>query len=93
MEKLWIKSQSYNKYVDVPNLDVLILAGGGKSSTRAFQRIGRVLRLSPGKQKAIVFDFEDATPMLLRHAKVRKKLYSTEPRWEVKYLNPNLLNK
>lgn len=77
--------------LDLPNLDCLILAGGGKSSTRAFQRVGRVLRLAEDKKRAIVFDFEDGTPMLNRHAKVRKKLYETEPIWEIKYLNPNLL--
>lgn len=77
--------------LDLPILDCLILAGGGKSSTRAFQRVGRVLRLAKDKQRAIVFDFEDGTPMLNRHAKVRKKLYESEPAWDIKYLNPNLL--
>lgn len=32
--------------LDIPTLDVLILAGSGKSSTKALQRIGRVIRLS-----------------------------------------------
>lgn len=77
--------------LDLPNLDCLILAGGGKSSTRAFQRIGRVLRLSKGKERAIVFDFEDFTPMLKRHSRIRRKLYETEPQWDIKYLNPNML--
>lgn len=77
--------------LDLPNLDCLILAGGGKSSTRAFQRVGRVLRLAANKDRAIVFDFEDSTPILNRHSKVRKKLYQTEPGWEIKYLSPSLL--
>lgn len=77
--------------LDVPILDCLILAGGGRSSTRAFQRIGRVLRLYEGKERAIAFDFEDYTPMLRRHSKIRKKLYLQEPKWEIKYLNPNLV--
>lgn len=77
--------------LDLPALDCLILAGGGRSSTRAFQRIGRVLRLSSGKDRAIVFDFEDGTPMLNRHSKVRRKLYEQEPAWNIKYLNNNLL--
>jgi len=33
--------------LNIPALDSLILAGGGKSPTRMVQRIGRVLRLSP----------------------------------------------
>ena len=79
--------------LDIPRLDCLILAGGGRSSTRAFQRIGRVLRLYPGKTRGIVFDFEDATPMLRRHSDIRKKLFRTEPKWELKYFNLNLLKK
>lgn len=69
--------------LDLPILDTLVLAGGGKSSTRAFQRVGRVLRPYGDKTKAIVFDFEDFTPMLRRHARVRRKLYKTEPAWEI----------
>ena len=81
----------------IPSLDVLILAGGGKSSTRAFQRVGRVIRLftdpvtGKKKERALVFDFQDYTPMLRRHARVREKLYKTEEAWDVKYLNPKLL--
>ena len=69
--------------LDLPILDTLVLAGGGKASTRAFQRVGRVLRPYGDKTKAIVFDFEDFTPMLRRHARVRRKLYKTEPAWEI----------
>jgi superfamily II DNA or RNA helicase len=77
--------------LDIPSLDCLILAGGGKSSTRAFQRIGRVIRLFEGKTRAICFDFQDYTPMLRRHSRVREKLYRTEEEWEIKYLNAGLL--
>jgi superfamily II DNA or RNA helicase len=83
--------------LDVPSLDCLILAGGGKSSTRAFQRIGRVLRLftdpvtGKKKDRAVCFDFVDYTPMLRRHSRVREKLYLTEEKWDIKYFNPALL--
>ena len=77
--------------LDLPILDTLILAGGGKSSTRAFQRIGRVLRLHEGKTNAIVFDFVDYTPMLRRHSRERQKYYKREPAWEIKefIVNPD----
>ena len=84
--------------LDIPRLDCLILAGGGRSSTRAFQRVGRVIRLytnpetGKSKERAIVFDFQDYTPVLRRHARVREKLYSQEPRWDIKYFNPRLLD-
>ena len=68
-----IASTIADEGLDLPILDTLILAGGGKSSTRAFQRVGRVLRLHEGKTKAIVFDFTDYTPMLRRHSRNRQK--------------------
>lgn len=74
--------------LDVPALDTLILAGGGRSSTRAFQRIGRVLRLYKGKTRATVFDFDDRTNrMLQNHSKARMKYYRIEPRWNVQSFN------
>ncbi|MNO11601.1 hypothetical protein D3C76_11930 [compost metagenome] len=95
--KILIGSTIADEGLDVPSLDCLILAGGGKSSTRAFQRIGRVLRLfkdpitGEEKKRAICFDFQDFTPMLRRHARVREKLYLTEEKWDIKYFNPALL--
>ncbi|MDF2533896.1 MAG: hypothetical protein K0R18_53 [Bacillales bacterium] len=96
--KILIGSTIADEGLDVPSLDCLILAGGGKSSTRAFQRIGRVLRLfkdpitGEEKKRAVCFDFQDFTPMLRRHARVREKLYLTEEKWDIKYFNPELLN-
>ena len=69
--------------LDLPILDTLVLAGGGKSSTKAYQRIGRVLRLYEGKTNAFVFDFMEKTPLLRRHSQTRKRLYDAEPEWEV----------
>lgn len=78
-----IASTIADEGLDLPILDTLILAGGGKSSTRAFQRVGRVIRLFEGKEKAIVFDFIDYTPMLRRHSRARQKYYQTEPLWDI----------
>ena len=96
--KILIGSTIADEGLDIPSLDVLILLGGGKSSTRAFQRVGRVLRLykdkETGKEKdrAIVFDFVDYTPMLRRHSRVREKLYLSEEKWDIKFFNPSLLD-
>ena len=95
--KILIGSTIADEGLDISSLDVLILAGGGKSSTRAFQRIGRVLRLHTDpdgikKERAIVFDFIDYTPMLRRHSRIREKLYREEEEWEIKMLNISLLN-
>lgn len=95
--QILIGSTIADEGLDIASLDCLVLAGGGKSSTRAFQRIGRVLRLfkdpitGEEKKRAICFDFQDYTPMLRRHSRVREKLYKTEECWDIKMLNPGLL--
>lgn len=45
--------------LDIPNLSALVLAGGGKSSTRHLQRIGRICRPFPGKTHGLVVDLDD----------------------------------
>ncbi len=70
--------------LDVPSLDAVVLASGGKSETKALQRIGRVLRPAPGKKKAHIIDFFDNAPFLKEHSLRRYELYSTEPRFVVK---------
>ncbi len=54
-----ITTPIFDEGVDIPELDVLILAAGGKSSVRLLQRIGRALRKSEGKSEAVVHDFVD----------------------------------
>jgi ATP-dependent helicase IRC3 len=82
--KILIGSTIADEGLDISILDVLILAGGGKSSTRAFQRVGRVLRLHPLKKDAIVYDFMDSNETFYKQAQTRLALYSTEPLWKIK---------
>jgi len=44
------------KGFNAPDVDVCILATATKSMTKLTQTVGRVLRLSPGKEKAIIID-------------------------------------
>jgi len=64
--------------VDIPAADALILAGAGASSTRALQRIGRVIRPAPGKSSAYVADIVDEHPVFKRQFYARNKIYQTE---------------
>lgn len=73
-----LASKIFDIGIDVPSLSGLIIAGGGKSSVRALQRIGRVIRRYPGKTHAAVIDFADQAPYLLEHSKIRNKIYSEE---------------
>jgi superfamily II DNA or RNA helicase len=80
-----IASKIFDQGVDIPQLDALILAGSGKSSGRALQRIGRVIRKNEGKVRAIVVDFYDNAKYLRDHSEVRKKVYETEPSFVIKF--------
>jgi superfamily II DNA or RNA helicase len=72
--------------VDLPAANVGIFAGGGKSSTRALQRTGRIIRKDekdPGKDIAYIEEFYDHTKWLDHHARARIKILSTEPEFQI----------
>jgi superfamily II DNA or RNA helicase len=67
--------------LDIPALRSLVLAGGGKSSTRALQRVGRIVRPYKDKDFGYVYDIYDEVKYFDEHSEKRKKIYSTERRW------------
>ncbi len=79
--------------LDLPSLDVLILAGAGKSETRALQRVGRALRPYPNKRFATIVDFWDQTLYLEGHSRQRYEIYETEPAFEVDIRPPRTAGK
>jgi len=72
--------------LDLPALRSLILAGGGKSSTRALQRVGRIVRPYLGKEAGVVYDIADHVRYFKDHAEKREQIYRTEPKWMIKHL-------
>jgi superfamily II DNA or RNA helicase len=79
--------------LDLPSLDVLILAGAGKSETRALQRVGRALRPYPNKKSATIVDFWDQSLYLEGHSRQRFEIYETEPAFEVDIRPPRTAGK
>lgn len=77
--KIMIASSVADMGLNIPILSVLILAGSGKSTTSAFQRVGRVIRPYKGKKKSYVYDFFDQQSTLNTHAKIRYQLMQLEP--------------
>jgi superfamily II DNA or RNA helicase len=72
--------------IDVPSAEVGIFAGGGKSSTRALQRVGRFIRKdpnNPNKTRAIIEEIFDHTVYLSWHAKARREIMETERNFEI----------
>lgn len=76
--KCLIASKIFDIGIDVPILSGLVIAGAGKSSVRALQRIGRVIRPYPGKKMSAVLEFYDQAPYLSQHAEIRKNIYESE---------------
>jgi superfamily II DNA or RNA helicase len=80
-----VASRIFDQGIDIQELDALILAGSGKSTARALQRIGRVIRIGPeNKKNAIVVDFIDNCKYLRKHSQARMKIYSTEKLFSIK---------
>lgn len=57
--KILIATSIYNEGVNIKSMDVLINARCSLSQSMFLQTIGRCLRLSPGKDKAIIIDIQD----------------------------------
>lgn len=83
--QLIIASRIFDVGLDLPVLSGLVVAGGGKSSVRALQRIGRVIRPYANKKQAAVADFVDDAVYLKKHSQSRKEIYCLEKGFEVKW--------
>lgn len=70
--------------VDIPSLDATIIAAGGESAIKVFQRL-RCMTPFKGKNHAIVVDFLDPYKYLRRHSKKREKLYRSEESFRIVY--------
>jgi len=82
--KILIGTSIFDEGIDLVNLDVVILAGGGESSTKTLQRIGRAMRPSKGKDSATIHDFYDVgIDYLEDHSKSRLRVYKTEKSFEI----------
>lgn len=54
-----IASNIFDEGVDIPEVSVLIVAGGGESYTKNIQRVGRALRPKQDKDYVLIYDFLD----------------------------------
>jgi superfamily II DNA or RNA helicase len=80
-----LASKIFDIGVDIPSLAGLVIACGGKSTVKALQRVGRVIRKYPGKKFAVVIDFIDQAPFLDNHSKTRHKIYKSEEGFDVSW--------
>lgn len=61
---------------DIPNLDAVILAYGGKGERLQIQGLGRVLRKTKSGKYAYIVDFTDSGDIILsKHSRIRMERY------------------
>jgi superfamily II DNA or RNA helicase len=76
---IYVATSIFEEGVDVPALDMVILAAGGKSHVKLLQRIGRGLRKKEGDNVVDIIDFYDAANKhLIRHSDYRLGIYKSE---------------
>lgn len=75
---VFIATKIWDEGVDVPSIDTVILASGGKSYVKLLQRIGRGLRKKEGKENVLhVVDFYDRTNKYLE-SHSEERMYTLE---------------
>ena len=81
-----IASTVYDQGIDIKELDALVLCAGGKSTAKALQRIGRVIRADHegGKKDALIVETFDQTHYMEDHSIIRHDIYRTEPAFKIK---------
>lgn len=76
---VYIASPIFDEGIDVPGVDVVILAGGGKSYIKLLQRVGRGMRKKDGDNVVTIHDFiDDTNKHLLSHSGDRIDIYEKE---------------
>ena len=65
-------SQVLDEGIDVPDASVGVIISGTGSSREFIQRLGRILRPAPGKERAILYELVSAGTSEVRVARRRK---------------------
>jgi superfamily II DNA or RNA helicase len=82
-----IASRIFNQGVDIPLLDVVIIAGGYKSAILTYQRYGRGMTKTKTKKRTEVYDFYDAGSYFLeKHSNERMDLVKKEKAFDLQII-------
>ena len=77
--RVLISSSIIDEGLDISRIQVLVLAGGKKSTRQILQRIGRGLRRKEGDNSVIIIDFFDLDNKYLeKHSQERLRIYNEQ---------------
>jgi superfamily II DNA or RNA helicase len=76
--KVLIATQLADEGLDLPSLTAVHMTTPSRSSGRVVQRVGRVMRMAPGKQEAVVYDYCDDMGVLQSQRRARFAAYRSE---------------
>ena len=85
--KIIIASQVIKEGLNIPVIDILVLAGVGKSIITVDQVIGRAIRKKEGHDTVDIYDFCDKSKYLYSHFRKRIAFYKQQG-YEIKPLYP-----
>lgn len=77
--------------VDIPKIDAVVLTDMSKSKINAIQMVGRALRKKEGKEKAVIFDFNDPGDVLKKWGTIRRDVWR-EQGFPMDYINPDQID-
>jgi superfamily II DNA or RNA helicase len=73
-----IASTAWKEGINIPTVDYIVNAGGGKAEIAVLQIPGRGLRRAPGKEEAFIVDFLDQGRYLSEHMSERLNIYANK---------------
>jgi DNA repair protein RadD len=71
-----IVTSVWREGINIPSLDCVINAVGGKSDIMVLQNVGRGLRTDEGKEEILIVDFLDPYQFLAQHSIERLRIYN-----------------
>jgi len=78
-----LASTIFDLGVSIDMLSALVLAGSGRSKLKCLQRVGRCVRVFPGKKHVAIIDFMDNIKYLKKHSMIRYETYLSEEGFKV----------
>jgi len=80
-------STLFDEGVDIPKIDTIVDAGGGRSPIKALQLVGRSIRKYQGKTKAFIYMFIQPYAHLYKHSVARYEILQTEEEFDIKVMD------